>query len=134
VFFKTRCSIFAGMFRSVIAYFLILATIVANSSQLFVYAGFELNQKYIVSELCVNRDKPQLHCNGKCYLMRKLKQAEEKEKSRERENQRGFFQQAVITASLSLKTYSFLFVKEYPTEPSFCLSQHIADIFQPPKA
>jgi len=66
--------------------------------------------------------------------MRKLKQAEEKEKSRERENQRGFFQQAIITASLSLKPHSFDFVKGYPAESSFCLSQHIADIFQPPKA
>lgn len=66
--------------------------------------------------------------------MRKLKQAEEKEKNRERENQRGFFQQAVITESLSLKTYVVDFIKEYPTESSFYLSQHSADIFQPPKA
>jgi len=27
-----------------------------------------INYKYIVNELCENRDKPVLTCNGKCYL------------------------------------------------------------------
>ena len=27
-----------------------------------------INYDYIVSELCENRDKPILTCNGKCYL------------------------------------------------------------------
>jgi hypothetical protein len=27
-----------------------------------------INYNYIVSELCENRDKPVLTCNGKCYL------------------------------------------------------------------
>jgi len=122
------------MSRRILAYFLILATLVANSSQLFVYAGFGLNQNYIVSRLCVNRDKPQLHCNGKCYLLRKLKQAEEKEKNRERENQRGFFQQAVVVEGLQLNTCTFDIVPSYRFESSFHLPQHSSDIFQPPKA
>lgn len=29
---------------------------------------YVINYNYIVSELCVNRDKPVLACNGKCYL------------------------------------------------------------------
>ena len=30
---------------------------------------YVLNYKKIVNELCINRDKPELHCDGKCYLM-----------------------------------------------------------------
>ena len=30
-----------------------------------------------VTELCENRDKPELHCNGKCQLAQELKQASE---------------------------------------------------------
>jgi hypothetical protein len=121
------------MFRRLLAYFLISATFIANSSQLFVYAGFELNQDYIVSSLCVNRDKPQLHCNGKCYLLRKLKQAEEKEKNKDRENQRVFFQQAVVVERLQLDPCAFAILSSYGSESSFHLPKHSSDIFQPPQ-
>jgi len=30
---------------------------------------YMINYNYIVNELCENRDKPLLTCNGKCYLM-----------------------------------------------------------------
>ena len=32
-----------------------------------------LNYKYIVAELCENRDKPISTCNGKCYLEKQVK-------------------------------------------------------------
>lgn len=37
-----------------------------------VYAA---NYDYIVEKLCVNKDKPEMHCNGKCYLTKKMAQA-----------------------------------------------------------
>ena len=33
---------------------------------------FMINYDYIARELCVNRDKPVLACNGKCYLEKKM--------------------------------------------------------------
>jgi len=30
---------------------------------------------YIKNELCVNKDKPELKCNGKCHLMKELAKA-----------------------------------------------------------
>ena len=30
------------------------------------------NYEYIVEELCENRDKPALQCNGKCYLAKRI--------------------------------------------------------------
>ncbi len=33
-----------------------------------------VNYNYIVNELCENRDKPVLACNGKCYLEKQVKQ------------------------------------------------------------
>ncbi|MGX1023131.1 hypothetical protein [Psychroflexus sp. MBR-150] len=40
--------------------------------------NYILNYDYIVNVLCINRDKPKLNCNGKCYLMKMIedKQAE----------------------------------------------------------
>ncbi|HEY5370402.1 MAG TPA: hypothetical protein VIJ75_15570 [Hanamia sp.] len=38
-----------------------------------------MNQSYIAKNLCVNRDKPMMHCNGKCYLAKKIKQQEKQD-------------------------------------------------------
>ncbi len=45
-------------------------------------ANYLINQDYIAEFLCINKDKPELECNGKCYLAEQLKKAsEEKEKN-----------------------------------------------------
>lgn len=35
------------------------------------------NKEYVAKELCVNKAKPQLKCNGKCHLAKQLKKLEE---------------------------------------------------------
>jgi hypothetical protein len=39
-----------------------------------------VNYTYIAKELCVNKAKPTMHCNGKCHLMKELAKAAENEK------------------------------------------------------
>ena len=41
---------------------------------------YVVNYKYISEVLCVNKDKPKMHCNGKCHLMKELAKASENEK------------------------------------------------------
>lgn len=41
---------------------------------------FWANRAYIAERFCENKDKPQLHCEGKCYLHKQLKKAEPPEK------------------------------------------------------
>ena len=47
----------------------------------FLYIGFwliqfHLNQKEIIKSECENRNRPELKCNGKCFLAKKLRKAE----------------------------------------------------------
>jgi hypothetical protein len=49
------------------------------SGRYMVMLGFYMNQEYIAKNLCVNRDKPAMHCNGKCHLSKKLKEEEKKD-------------------------------------------------------
>lgn len=35
------------------------------------------NKEYVAKELCINKAKPQLKCNGKCHLAKQLQQLEE---------------------------------------------------------
>ncbi|MBU2919885.1 hypothetical protein KO504_00900 [Winogradskyella psychrotolerans] len=59
------------------------------------YAAF---YDYIKNELCVNKDKPELACNGKCHLKKELAKASDSEKSNDKnhssstEHQVVFFQ------------------------------------------
>lgn len=39
-----------------------------------------VNYEYIVAELCENKAKPELKCNGKCHLAKELAKASESEK------------------------------------------------------
>ncbi|MDQ2772377.1 MAG: hypothetical protein M3Y54_17975 [Bacteroidota bacterium] len=38
--------------------------------------SYQLNRAAITARYCVNKARPQLHCNGKCHLARQLRQAE----------------------------------------------------------
>jgi len=41
------------------------------------FIEYEINKKYIAEVLCKNKDKLEMHCNGKCYLKKQLKKANE---------------------------------------------------------
>lgn len=75
------------MFRQLTALVLIPLLFASSLSKTMVLAGFRMNRSYIAAELCENRDKPQLHCQGKCYLKKKLQLAEQKEKEQELKKQ-----------------------------------------------
>ncbi len=48
----------------------------ATFSDSFMIASFKFNQQYISKTLCINKDKPAMHCNGNCYLNRQLEKTE----------------------------------------------------------
>ncbi|MDX2001892.1 MAG: hypothetical protein SFW35_05655 [Chitinophagales bacterium] len=61
--------------------FSLLAAIAASSfSSVIIQGAYQVNKSYIATVKCENRDKPTMHCNGKCYLKNQLKQEEEKRK------------------------------------------------------
>jgi len=60
---------------------LVIAGIISQTfSLLCVYEGYTLNKAYITAHLCENRAMPQMHCNGHCYLSKKLKAQQQNDK------------------------------------------------------
>jgi len=121
------------MLRRVISFILLLAVVSANFSRLYVYAAFGLNQKYISKNLCENRNKPWLHCNGKCYLMKKIKQAEEKEKSDERQTQKSLFQESDFVVNGKIKFHTSLLRIVVTPYRSASPTPNPGAIFRPPQ-
>lgn len=88
---------------------------------------YAINYDYISKVLCINKDKPELRCNGKCQLMKELeKQQDEDYKSIRilmEEYPIGFVDVLQITNKLDLpnldstknyaylKNYSYLFLR-----------------------
>jgi hypothetical protein len=73
--------------------------------------NFYMNQKEIVAIECENKNRPELSCNGKCYLAKQLAKADNEleQKKSEQKNR--------ISVLKSLETEIFYF-----QAPCFCLS------------
>ncbi|MGI4806213.1 MAG: hypothetical protein ACRYFL_15715 [Janthinobacterium lividum] len=126
------------MFNRFIAITLIVALVGANLSRFFVYAEFSVNQKYITDNFCVNKNRPWLHCNGHCFFMKKVKQAEENEKKQAAKDNLNrlavsYFQQPyrIIFSSPLSFTAVHIHLPAYTYQYS---NSYIEAIFRPPKS
>ena len=103
------------------------------------YIEYELNKKYIAEVLCENKDKPEMHCNGKCHLKKQIKKANSAPVQQQQEPQAPppLKSDPVITVLFLSKQQSFYAQKcrkiivPYLINYQFIL---ITDIFHPPKA
>ena len=59
--------------------FLLLSIFLQTFSTLIIQADFYWNRSDITKSFCENLDKPMMHCKGKCYLSKKLKQQEKQD-------------------------------------------------------
>lgn len=125
------------MVNKIVSILLLLALIGSNFSRHFVFAGFQINNQYISDNLCENRMQPQLHCKGKCYLMKKLKQAEESEKKQAEKNEvknievfilQGAFYLSFILSSMDTESLKVSILCHFRY-----VSHHIGSIFRPPR-
>ncbi|MFI5253200.1 MAG: hypothetical protein ACHQQQ_12310 [Bacteroidota bacterium] len=60
---------------------LALSILLQSFSSLILIAGYEINKAYITNTFCENKDKPMMHCDGKCHLKKELKEEQEKSQS-----------------------------------------------------
>ena len=64
------------LISSSILIFLLLTQIF---SRWLVVVDFTINREFIAKVLCINKEKPKLKCAGKCQLMKKMAQEENKD-------------------------------------------------------
>jgi hypothetical protein len=69
-----------AIFATVKKVFAIILVIIF-SFQLFYTTGFTIwffaNRTSIAKEYCINKDRPELKCDGKCFLNKKIKETEQ---------------------------------------------------------
>lgn len=99
-------------------------------------ADFVFNYGYIIAELCINRDKPEVDCNGKCYLKKKLAEAAEQENpiSQDRKVPMPAYELFFQDASPIISSVIAAFIKQIPRTSltNIYPQEEIHDIFRPP--
>ena len=68
-----------------------------------------VNYDYIVKELCVNKAKPELHCNGKCHLAKELANASDTNDATNSSEKKVVAQQYEVVYFQEIETITFSF-------------------------
>lgn len=64
-------------FQKIIFRLLLGLYVIAVFKPFLPYLEYALNKSFIAKQLCENRARPELKCEGQCYLAKRLAQAEE---------------------------------------------------------
>ncbi len=59
--------------KQIVSYILILIYALIIISPALPMVDYVVNYKHISQDLCENKDKPWMHCNGKCHLKKEIK-------------------------------------------------------------
>ena len=63
-----------------LAFFLVALVLLQTLGQEVLVVDYQLHKARITELYCVNKARPQLHCNGKCHLAQQLRKADAAEK------------------------------------------------------
>lgn len=67
------------MFKKITALVLLMAFVTQTFSAPFILLDYYTNTSSYASN-CINKAKPKIHCNGKCQMMKKMREAEKKDR------------------------------------------------------
>lgn len=108
------------MLKSITISFLIFIVSVQTFDQFGVFIEYQLNKEFIQEVLCINKDKPDLDCQGYCYVSEKIKKQHQDDSTitREFKQAQHYFEQVALeipkpkfelsTQVLNPKTHQFL--------------------------
>lgn len=99
-----------------------------------VYLDYNLRKDYIAKNLCQNRNRPSMHCNGKCYLSKQLaKAAEQKEAQQKHASQSVDLYCTAMSqiTSCMLNTYCYIVPKYFFINNDY-LQNYYSEVFKPP--
>jgi len=65
--------------KAFFSYLLISLVLLQTFSREVLVVDFSLNRAAITARFCVNKARPLLHCDGKCYFAKQLKKQEDRE-------------------------------------------------------
>jgi hypothetical protein len=100
-----------------------------------VFIEFKINQKFIAETLCKNKDKPELKCEGKCYLKTRLARAESA--PADSPDFRNIKELSPFVVQKIIKAQAVFFIHKEPTqnrmESVYIPRRSVGSVFHPPE-
>lgn len=115
---------------------LIILVLTQTFSKWLVVVEYNINKDFISKNLCINKVKPKMHCNGKCQMMKRLAEEEKQNSSNNTNNssktkvQELVFSDEMNQLTFPLLTYITLSYNEEP--PVLKHNSPVSSIFHPP--
>ena len=73
----SKAELSTEVIRLVGIFSLIMVLVTQSISTSLTLLNFEIQREAITALFCINKEKPELHCDGKCYLEKQIKADEE---------------------------------------------------------
>lgn len=121
------------MLKSLAALLLLLAFSAQTFNKALIELDYYVNTSAFAKN-CENKAKPMMHCNGKCQMMKKLKEEEKKDHQnpeRKMDNKNEVVWSSSSFASIELKKIQVP-VPGLANYISYCPQTEPVDIFHPP--
>src|SRR5690606_36601862 len=115
---------------------LLLATVMLFKAFLApaVFIDFKLNQDYISKVLCINRETPQLNCDGQCVLMQKMKSTQDADHPEQSQSPKTQLLEIFSELTALFQPLSYRFTpQEFFTFNEVVSLENFSTIFHPPK-
>lgn len=115
---------------------LLVIFLLPTISRLSIVLNYAINTEYIVAMFCINKDKPQMKCNGKCHLKTQLEEQDKKEQSPTTSTKeeidillfyKNLCSSQILNSTICSGKASFIYLCP-PTE------EHLPAVFHPPMA
>ncbi len=119
--------------RKTIAIFLIIGIATNCFNQWLLFSSYSLNKSYISRVLCTNLEKPEMHCDGKCFLDIKLKELEQKNKQAQENLKRLIETVAPVYTNTLAPVFELVFKLPTPPYLQQKLIGSVVSIFHPPQ-
>lgn len=95
--------------------------------------AYLLNKDFIARVLCINKEKPKMQCEGKCYLSKKLKEQEQQDQQAPHLKKEKYeVQPCHIEQVCYLEPIAALVTNHYNTDSVSCFTRYPSEVFHPP--
>jgi hypothetical protein len=123
--------------RTVLSIFLLVIFLLQSLIKVSILMDYQINQEFIATILCINKDQPKNTCKGQCYLSQQLEKAEDNENKELPSSSRqqlethlffDFYSSQIISVPVAEHK-----ARPFGGEPDVYASNWLGDIFRPPE-
>ncbi|MGZ4033428.1 MAG: hypothetical protein ACXVPU_10980 [Bacteroidia bacterium] len=113
----------------------ITGILLQNFGNTSILIHYQLNKDYISKNLCENKNKPMMHCNGKCHLMKQLAEQSKKESNSPFQNLKEKFEVQYFSTVEPIRFNGFNKEIKPNSQYSFFIPKAaLNSVFHPPQA